>query len=422
MTAEHGIVDLPEETWLALKAAADAQTKLMSLLHKRDELATRFTGEHPGMVAIERQISAVRHEQQNFEQTVRRLPALQQQTAELKLDMHVATDLYKVLLGSTQQLQLIKAGRVASARIVDVAVTAEEPVRRNRSAIMLLTLFGGLATGIGFVIVMGWLTGAVSEPDEIERALGVGVLGTVPLSKTQGKLDASGQVRPMALVAPSDPTIESVRSLRTALVLSNPDPEKNVLLLTAAEPGAGKSFLAANLAAVLAAGGQRVLLVDADIRRGYLHDRFGVPQAPGLSDVLTGAASLDGIVHAEVAPGLDVIARGSASPGMNELFMGAGLAPVLDAYRSRYAWVIVDAPPILAVADTTMLARHADVLLLIARSGQSRLGDLKESCKRLKLCGLMPKGVILNGIVPRLGRYSTTYGMAYGGYYDNKCK
>jgi len=145
MTAEHGIVDLPEETWLALKAAADAQTKLMSLLHKRDELATRFTGEHPGMVAIERQISAVRHEQQNFEQTVRRLPALQQQTAELKLDMHVATDLYKVLLGSTQQLQLIKAGRVASARIVDVAVTAEEPVRRNRSAIMLLTLFGGAA-------------------------------------------------------------------------------------------------------------------------------------------------------------------------------------------------------------------------------------------------------------------------------------
>jgi len=419
MTAEHGIVDLPEEARLALRAAADAETKLMALRHKRDELATRFTSEHPGMVALERQISAVRQQQQNFDQSVRRLPALQQQAAELRLDMQVATDLYTVLLGSTQQLQLMKAGRVASARIVDIAVTAEEPVRRNRLVVMLVSLFGGLATSIGFVIVMGWLTGTVSEPDEIERALGVGVLGTVPLSKTQRKLDASGQVRPMALVAPADPTIESVRSLRTALVLSNPNPEKNVLLLSAAEPGAGKSFMAANLAAVLAAGGQRVLLVDADIRRGYLHDRFGVLQAPGLSDVLAGAAPLDGIVHAEVAPGVDLIARGSASLDTEELFTGAGLGPVLDAYRSRYDWVIVDTPPILAVADATMLARHADVLMLVARSGQSRLGDLKESCKRLKLCGLTPNGIILNGVVPRLGCYGTTYGMAYGSYYDN---
>jgi tyrosine-protein kinase Etk/Wzc len=394
----------------------------MSLLNKRDELATRFTSAHPGMVAVERQISAVRQQQQDFEQTVRRLPALQQRAAELKLDMRVATDLYTVLLGSTQQLQLMKAGRVASARIVDVAVTAKEPVRRNRSAVMLVFLFGGLATSIGFVVLAGWLSGAVSEPDEIERALCVGVLGTLPLLKTQRKLDESGRGRPMALTAPSDPVIECIRSLRTALVLSNPNPEKNVLLVTAAEPGAGKSFLAANLAVVLAGAGQRVLLVDADTRRGYLHESFGMSQAPGLSDPLAGTAQFDGIVHADVAPGVDLIARGSTLPDIHDPFTGAGLEPVLDAYRSRYAWVIVDTPPVLATADTTMLARHANVLLLVARSGQSRLSDLKESCKRLRLCGLTPTGVILNGVVPRLGRYGTSYGMAYSSYYGNSGK
>jgi len=419
MTAHHGIVDLPEEARLALKAAADAQTKLMTLRHKRDELATRFTGEHPGMVAIERQIAAVRQQQQNFDQTVKRLPVLQQQAAELKLDMRVATDLYTVLLGSTQQLQLMKAGRVASARIVDVAVTGKEPVGRNRVAVMLVSLFAGLALGTIFVVVMGRLSGAVAEPDEIERALGVSVMATLPLSKAQRKLDESEQRRPMALAAPSDPAIESMRSLRTALVLSNPKPEKNVLLVTGAEPGAGKSFLAANLAAVLATGGARVLLVDADIRRGYLHDSFGVPQAPGLSDILADAAQLDGIVHADVAPGVDLIARGSALPDMNDPFMGAGLEPLLDAYRSGYAWVIVDTPPILAVADTMMMARHANVLLLVARSGQSRLGDLREACKRLRQCGQMPTGVILNGVVPRLGRYGTNYGARYGTVYGS---
>ncbi|PLQ00168.1 tyrosine protein kinase [Cupriavidus pauculus] len=418
MNVDYGIIDLPEEVKLSLKSAADAQTKLMLLLQKRDELATRFTSAHPAMVAIARQIAAVREQKQGLDHTVKRLPALQQRAAELKLDMRVATDLYTVLLGSTQQLQLLKAGRVASARIVDVAMTPDTPVRRNRVVMMVVALLGGLICGTGFAYVMSWLLGAVSEADDIEGALGIGVLGTMPQSAQQSRLVATaekGQQRLLALAAPSDPAIESLRSLRTALMLSNASRDKNVLMITAAEPSAGKSFLAANLAAVLGASGQRVLLVDADVHRGYLHESFGVPQSPGLSDFLAGEVKLDDIVHAGPAPGVDLITGGTMRAQADDYFIGAGLAPVLDACRADYAWIIVDTPPILAVADTTMLTRHANVLWLVARAGQSRLGDLRESCKRLRVCGLAPTAVILNGVVQRLGRYGATY-CTYGGY------
>jgi tyrosine-protein kinase Etk/Wzc len=422
MNADHGIVDLPEEVKLALKAAADAQTKLMLLQQKRDELATRFTSAHPGMVAIERQVAAIREQQQTLERAVKRLPALQQRAAELKLDMRVATDLYSVLLGSTQQLQLMKAGRVASARIVDVAMTPETPVRRNRVATMLAALIGGLVCGTGFAFVMGWLLGAVSEADEIEGALGIGVLGAMVQSEGQRRLETSAQDsrKPLlALVAPSDPAMESLRSLRTALVLSHQDSSKNVLMITAAEPGAGKSFHAANFAAVLAASGQRVLLVDADMHRGYLQESFGVPQSPGLADLLAGSMQFEEVVRADAAPGVDLITRGTALPEVQERFIGAGLEPILEACRSRYAWIIIDTPPILAAADATMIARHANVLWLVARAGQSRLGDLRESCKRLRACGLAPSAVILNGVVQRLGRYGATY-CSYDSYRANK--
>lgn len=418
MTARHGVVDLNEEARLALKAASDAGTQRLWLTQKRQELVTRFTEAHPGVMAIDRQLDVVRQKQQDMEKVMRGLPALQRQTAQLALDVRIATERYTSLLSSAQQLALMKAGRVASARVVDPAEVAEDPVAPNRLMVLVAAMLAGIVAGAGAAFAADWMASAVSEPDEIEHVLGVPVLGVVPRSARQAELDAARQrpdERLLCGVAKSDPAIESLRSLLTALQLSSLSRERNVLLVTGSEPAAGKTFVSANLAAVLAAAGQKVLLIDGDMRRGTVHWMFGRDAAPGLSEVLAHAADWQQVVQRELASGLDLISCGDPQPHVGDMLARADLDTLLGEARQRYDVVLIDTPPALAAADAARLARHADLVLLVARAGHSRLADLTAACKQLRQCGAAVGGVVLNDLVPRLGCYGYPYA-GYGGY------
>ncbi len=419
MTAQEGIVDLTEEARIALKSAAETQTQLLWLKQKRQELATRFTGEHPSLQAVEQQLGVVRGKQQDLDRIVRQLPELQRRTAQLTLDVRVATDLYTSLLASAQQLELMKAGRVASARVVDLAEAAEDPVAPDRLRVVLIAMLAGLIAGAGSALALEWIARTVGEPEEVERILGLSVLGIVPDSAQQHRISATDAgndgVRLLASVAPSDPAVESLRSLRTALQLSGLSPEHNVLLMTGGEPGAGKTFAVANLAAVLASAGQRVLLVDGDMRRGTLHRIFRRPAAPGLAEALGDVARAGGMVQREVLHGVDLLCQGSPHPNVGELLAVADYGACITALRGHYDIVLIDTPPVPVAADAAAMARHADVVLLVARMNHSRFEDLEAACKRLRMCGITPDGVILNGFQPRLG----SYGYRHGGYYHH---
>lgn len=417
MTAQEGIVDLTEEARIALKTAAETQNQLLWLKQKKQELATRFTGEHPSLKAVERQVAVVRGKQQDLDRMVRQLPELQRRTAQLTLDVRVATDLYTSLLASAQQLELMKAGRVASARVVDLAVAAEDPVAPDRLRVVLIAMLAGLIAGAGTALALDWIARTVGEPGEVEQILGLSVLGIVPNSAQQHRVSAmdagNDGVRLLASVAPSDPAVESLRSLRTALQLSGLGPERNVLLMTGGEPGAGKTFAVANLAAVLASAGQRVLLVDGDMRRGTLHRIFRRPVAPGLADALGDVARASSFVQREVLHNVDLLCQGNSHANVGELLAVADFGACIAALRGHYDIVLIDTPPVPVAADAAALARHADIVLLVARMNHSRLADLEATCKRLHMCGITPYGVILNGFQPRLG----SYGYRHGGYY-----
>lgn len=419
MNARHGVVDLSEEARLALKAAAEAETQRLWLTQKRQELVTRFTSAHPGLQAVDSQLDVVRRKQLDLDRVVRGLPDLQRQATQLELDVRVATELYTSLLASAQQLQLMKAGRVASARVVDVAQAAEDPVAPNRVAVVLLAVLGGVIAAAGAALARDWLACVVGEPEEIEQALGVSVLGVVPHSIRQQRLAAGNEREPgaprlLSSVARTDPAVESLRSLRTALQLSNLSRERNVVLVTGCEPGAGKTFVSANLAAVLAAAGQRVLLIDGDMRRGVLHTIFDCQPAPGLADALAGQVGVDGVVRHDVMPGMDLICQGTPHPHVGELLAGADLVRFADKVRQHYDVVLIDAPPVLAAADATLLARHADLVLLVARADHSHMADLVATARSLRVSGVTVSGVILNGLVRRRGHYGYRYGYDYG--------
>lgn len=408
-------VDLPEEAKLVLQQASESKTQLLLLQQKKDELSTRFNPAHPGIKAIDRQIAAMKVHQSGFETQIKRLPDMQQAVARLMLDVRVDTELYTALLNNAQQLQLVKAGKIGSVRLVDNAIVPEDPVKPKRPLVIGASLLLGLVAGIGVAFSRDLLFGGVSSPEEIERSTGLSVYATVPVTQSQRSLYRAIESRTrgahlLARISPDDPAVESLRSFRTALRFSQVGSQAKVMLFTGAEPSAGKSFISVNLAAVLATAGKRVAIVDADLRRGYLNQYFGLGRESGLSELLSGERRLDETIRPDVVEDVDFISTGALPPNPGELLLSTRVPELIESLKSRYDYVLIDAPPVLAAADALLLAQYSDVVMLVARASQTRIADMRESVKRITHAELKTTGVVLNGVVPQLGGYGGKHG------------
>jgi tyrosine-protein kinase Etk/Wzc len=216
----------------------------------------------------------------------------------------------------------------------------------------------------------------------------------------------------LATVSSTDAAIESLRNFRTALQFSLPQFKNNIVVISGATPGLGKSFVSANLAAIMAATGKKVLLIDSDLRNGLLHLYFGFGRQDGLSDAIAGARTVDQVIHHGVIPNMDFISTGTLPPNPAELLLRPDFGAILQQMSARYDLVLVDATPILAVADTMIIGAHAGAIYIMTRAGVTTPGEISESMKRLRQAGLEAKGVLFNDLKMRPGRYG--YGYTYG--------
>lgn len=416
---QHKTVDLSEEAKLALAQSADAKTRLLELQEKRQELLTRFADTHPSVVALDTQIASLSSYRTDAEAQLRRLPDLQQELVQRTLDVKVDTDLYTALLDNVQQLELVRAGKTGNVRLVDVASVPEIPVSPKKPLVIVASLMFGLLVGCGIAVSRTLLFRGITDSNDIERRLNIPVHAIVPVSQQQQRASLLSRrnnesEKLLSVAFPNDPAVESLRSLRTATQFSMLDAVNNVVVIAGPAPGVGKSFVASNLAAVLASGGQTVLLIDGDIRKGRLSEAFHVCREPGLTDVLLGTRSISDAIHRDIVKGLDVITTGTFPPNPSEVLLNKKLGELVKELSENYDVVIIDSPPVLAVADTTTLATLAGTILLVAYSGQTKLGEIAESKKRLAQNGSRVNGVVFNGVDPKLGRYG--YGSRYGSY------
>ncbi|MDB5867970.1 MAG: exopolysaccharide transport protein family, partial [Polaromonas sp.] len=219
----------------------------------------------------------------------------------------------------------------------------------------------------------------------------------------------------LASLLPDDPCIESLRSLRTALQFAMLDASNNLVVFTGPTPGIGKSFTSANFAAVLGVGGKRVLLIDADMRKGHLHQFFDLQRGQGLSELITGTRTLDEVLRRAVAPNLDLITTGTMPPNPAELLMSPAAVKLLQTLSTQYDLVLIDTPPVLAVSDTQVLAPHAGTVFMVARAEVTSLGEVQETTKRLGQAGVQVKGVVFNDLDTSRQRYGG-YGYKYSRY------
>jgi tyrosine-protein kinase Etk/Wzc len=272
----------------------------------------------------------------------------------------------------------------------------------------------GLALGIGLALLRNMLRPGIKDPSDIESALGLHVFATIPHSAPQSRLHELVSTRTsgnhvLAQSSPRDPAVESLRSLRTALQFAMLDAPNNIVLFTGPTPGIGKSFTSVNFAAVLGAADKRVLLIDADLRKGYVNQYFGLDRNKGFSELITGSLSLEQVLRKNVLPNVDLIVTGVLPPNPAELLLSGAAAQVLRDLSARYDMVLLDTTPILAVSDAMALAPHAGTVFLLARAEISTLGELEESGKRLRQAGAQVKGVIFNDVMVSNRRYGSKY-------------
>nr|WP_260435972.1 polysaccharide biosynthesis tyrosine autokinase [Burkholderia sp. Bp9143] len=416
---KHEVIDLTEQAKAMLNQSVIAQTSLFELEQKRKALASVYTPAHPQLASLDQQIAAAKANVGTFNDAIQRLPDAQQNIVRLRRDVTVQTEIYVGLLNSIQQLRLATASKIGNVRVIDHAIVPDQPVWPKPVLVVALAAVVGLVVGACVAIARAVLFGGVTDPSEIERDADLNVIATIPLSPVQRQLTRTGtgaskEATILALARPHEPAVEALRSLCTALQFLLLDrPNNNVVLITGPAAGIGKSFISANVAALLGQSNKRVLLIDGDLRRGRLAKDFGIQSAPGLSSVLRAEAAIDDAIVRDVSPHVDFLPTGPRVGQPVELFASNGLATVLADVSHRYDIVLLDAPPLLPVTDATVFALHAGTILLAARSGMTTQGEILESVKRIERVGATVTGVVFNGFRP--GLRSAQYGN-YGAY------
>jgi len=418
-------INITLETQGVLEQVVKLETKLQELNLKRLELGRKFKKDHPAYQGIIEQIQAVESQKNELIGEVGNLPETQQELLRLKRDVEVSNQIYTLLLSKTQELDIVRAGTVGNVRVIDYAeVNTSKPVKPKKALIVVMaTMLGGMLA-VAIVLIQKAMHKGVEDPAEIE-ALGIPVYASVPHSDYQDKLtgftgrkNKTGKAKSLlALDNPADLSIEALRSLRTSLHFAMMEAKNNIIAISGPSPGVGKSFISVNLAAVLAQSGKKVLIIDADMRKGYLQTQFGLKWDDGLSDYLSGRLNLAQVTKPTKVEGLNVITRGQIPPNPSELLMHSNFNKLVEEVSAAYDIVIIDTPPILAVTDPAIVSAHTGTTLLVARFGQNHLREIDLTRNRFEQNGIDVKGLVFNGVVKKA---SNAYG--YYGYYNYEYK
>ena len=417
---KNGTIAFDEEAKAILTQAVQLETKKLESEQLRRELLARFTETNPKVRVVDGQIAAFRHELDGIDRRVSAMPVQQRDALRLERDVRVNGELYKSLLNSSLQLRLVKEGKVGNVRLLDRATEPKRPVKPQKPLIVALSLVLGLLAGISLAILRSKMANGIRNPQEIEDRLGLNVYSVVPLAVEQEKIlqriaGGAGGVQLLAVTEPGSVAIESLRNLRISLQLTMMESGNNRVLITGATPGVGKSFVSGNFAVIMAQAGKRVLLIDADLRKGHIQKAFGLPRQGGLADVLVGDLSTEQAIHAQVVPNLDVLTTGNYPVNPANMMLSSRLGDLLNAMSAQYDLVVIDSPPVLVAADAAAVAAHTGAILLVARDGLTQLGELNESVKRLAHAGQRVNGVVFNGMDLSRRHYGS-YGYKYGGY------
>ncbi|MDN0021066.1 polysaccharide biosynthesis tyrosine autokinase [Providencia stuartii] len=401
-------IDLSLEAKSALDSALQVEEKLNELTFKEVEIQQLYTRNHPAYQSLLDKRQQLLREKEKISKNIQKLPNTQQQIVRLTRDIESEQAIYNQLVAKQQELSVLNSGITTDVRIIDSAESQPNAVAPKKALIMVLATILGFIVGCAYVIAREFFNNKIKGTEDID-ALGVNVYATIPFSTHEKKLIAAGNKPPLALENPADTAVEAIRSLRTSVYFSVMNQGNNLVMISSASPGVGKSFVASNMAVVLANAGKKVLLIDTDLRKGRIHKAFGLSNKAGLSEYLAQQDITQPTIHRGVIENLDVICRGKNVTHSSELLMGERFKHLLDTVKGQYDIVVIDTAPILAITDSAIIGKYVGTSLLIAYCGVNTVKDVELSLKRFKQNDIEITGVILNGIDAKSDDYNYVY-------------
>ena len=418
---ERASIDLSLETRAALESLGQVEAEISTMALKEADISRNFTVNHPNYVAFKMQQKNLLNQREKLRVKLEKLPSTQQKILTLMRDFEVNQAIYVALQNRRQELSVIKAGTVGNVRVLDRAQMLPSPVSPKKGMIFFLYFMVGTLLAVMTVFLRAMLKPGVTDPKVFDE-IGLPVHAIIPLSVVELKFAANRRADKslrsndtdgflLAGSFPSDITVEALRNLRTALHFSMIEAKNNVVMISSANPGAGKSFISSNMAVLMTAmGGKKVMLVDTDMRKGYLHQRFGFSPDKGLSSVIMGDTSLEESIHKSSYEGLDVLSRGKIVTNPSELLMRSAFSQLMERLSEDYDLVILDTPPVLAVTDPVVIGKYAGTSLIVARFEQCSLKQVVNSFNWFRLGGVDVNGIIFNAVDKKSRSYYYDYG------------
>ena len=394
--------------------------KMLQLKTQISELNARIKAEVASvLVSIKGQYEAVKKQEEQvrarLQDTRKEVLLTQDKSVDLNLfkrELDTNRQLYDGLLQRLKEVGVTSGVTSNNISVVDEANTPLFPISPNLMKNAGIGLLAGLLLGVGFIFMRENLDDSVKHADEIEAKLGLPLLGIIPQMK---KKLAQGHT--LALLTVDDPRgsfAEAYRSMRTALQFSTAEGSPRRLMVTSSGQSEGKSTTALALAINLAQLGQRVLLIDADMRNPSLHKVLKRSNDSGLSSYLSGDELRETLIRKSSIPNLGILTAGPHPPSPVDLLMGPRLLKLLDrAEAMGFEKIVIDAPPVLGIADAIVLGNQVQNILFMVKAGDTRLSSVRDALRRLRLGGLMPLGVVLTGAAAVETQYYGYYG-AYG--------
>lgn len=444
-------------TLLRNQAATELLRSLSAVEDQRAGLLTRRTRNDPDVQTLDTRIAELEeqlhsiaatylqgltNQRASLDQTLAQysvalshIPSKEIEFARLSRTPKVLEDIYILLQTRLQEAQIAQAVEDPSVRVIDRANASILPVKPKKELTIVIACLIGLMLGCTAAVVREQVDRTIHTREEVQEITGHVVLGLIPRIRdaltdaprigTRNGTTAEPVRMSNRLITgtdPRNPVSEAYRTLRTNIAFASSGTLPKMLVVSSPMPGDGKTTTSANLAITLAQQGLRVLLVDADLRRGLLHTLLGKQREPGLSNVIVGTNSLDsaiGSFHVGDGISLDFLSTGTIPPNPAELLGSARMHAVMSELRDRYDSIIFDAPPLNIVTDAAVLSAECDAILLVARAAVTSRDGLAYAMEQLRNVRSRVYGVVLNDIdFRRDNRYYGAYGSYSYAYYE----
>lgn len=400
--AKSGKIDMQLQTKSLLDRLGELDKQLATLRINEIEMIQHYTLAHPTLQALKTQIKSIKQDKLELENTLKALPLSDQVAVNLMRDVTVKNTLYTTLLNEIQQLQVAKAGMISNINILSLATIPEIPLPNKSKIIYLVSITLGLLTSIVIIFIRKLLFPRIQDPLWIENQYGIANLAIIPYSQEQHENSTKGlglnDKQPL-LLAQSNPrnlSIESLRSLRTSLQVHLSCARNNIISILGVMPGVGKTFVSTNLAYLLATAGKRVLLIDADLRRGTTHRYFNVPSSPGLAELIQGNITPTDALKATTHENLVVLPRGNYPDDPSELLSNKNFKNIIESFGQQFDIAIIDTAPVLLVTDAVLIGSISSINYLVLGSGVHQPADIEMTIKRLSAANVGINGSIFN--------------------------